>query len=410
MKNKIEYNYYDFILPAFENEEKYTFIVAARRIGKTYASFQWVLENLLYKESKGLWVDTTQTNLATYRSDHMKEILKEEYQNIRIDNQKNIIYFKNGSRLDMRSAERPELLEGFEYDWVVLNEAGIILKKKGLWENSIMPMCKNAKVKIVGTPKGKNKYYELTESFKNNPNSKKFVFTVYDCPRYTPEEIEQIKNSTDINTFRSEYLGEFLDTYENSLVKQEWVQYYTTLPELKKVSIHNDLTHTGKTTSDYFCWCLVGEGVDNNYYVIDWVLEKTDPLTQSHICINKYMQYKNKNIVKMTYDAVSNDGWGDWTKKEAKNKDISLPLEPFKAKGDKITNLTSVLPHLVSKRVFFNKEHSQLQLAMSQLLAFPNKLIHDDFVDAFVTSLNNLANKANTLTDEEAEFWGLNKK
>jgi hypothetical protein len=38
--------------------------------------------------------------------------------------------FANGSVIDFGSAERPENLEGFSYDFVVLNEAGIILKKE----------------------------------------------------------------------------------------------------------------------------------------------------------------------------------------------------------------------------------------------------------------------------------------
>lgn len=38
--------------------------------------------------------------------------------------------FMNGSILDFGSAERPENMEGFAYDYMVLNEAGIILKKE----------------------------------------------------------------------------------------------------------------------------------------------------------------------------------------------------------------------------------------------------------------------------------------
>jgi hypothetical protein len=71
------------------------------------------------------------------------------WESLHVDNQKYIITFLNGSTLDMGSAERPENLEGFGYDYYVLNEAGIILKKKGLWDNTIQPMVRNAQGKII---------------------------------------------------------------------------------------------------------------------------------------------------------------------------------------------------------------------------------------------------------------------
>ena len=411
MKNSIDYKYYDFILPAFENEEKYTFIVAGRRVGKTFASFQWILENLIYKQSKGLWVDTTQTNLSTYRNDHIKEILKEEYQNLKIDNQKNIIHFKNGSRLDMRSAERPELLEGFEYDWVVLNEAGIILKKQGLWENSIMPMCKNAKVKIVGTPKGKNKYYQLVEDFKENKNAKMFHYTIYDCPRYTAEEIEEIRNSTSAYTFDSEYLAMFTDAYENSLITETDLRYYETLPidiQINSVSIHADLTHTAKTTSDYFSLIAIGKGSDNKYYELERVLEKMDQVEQMKVIINVYHKVKQYDIISFTYDAVSNDAFEERIKTYAREKyDLHLPIVAKKSGSDKVYNFQQVLPIIKANSFYMNTHLAQFSEANKQILAFPNKNVHDDYVDAVSHSLLGFNSGNRRLTDEEQSFWSV---
>jgi predicted phage terminase large subunit-like protein len=397
---KTKCNISEFIYPALNNDSKYTIIRAGRQLGKTYNAFIWIIINLIANpNSKGLWCDTVQVNLNKYVELYIKKILgKERFEKIYYNRQEHYLQFDNGSRLTMISAERPKNAEGFNYHFVVLNEAGLILTnqgvKAGLWDETIKPMCKNATVKIIGTPKGKGtKYEELCKQAKNDEDWAEFHYTCYDSPYWDKKQLDKLKESEPPHIWQQEYLGEFSDVYENSIIKQEWIKYYTILPELKKISIHNDLTHTGKTTSDYYCWCAIGEGIDGNFYVLDWVLEKTDPLNQSHICINKYMQYKHENITKMTYDAVSNDAWGDWTKKEAKNKGISLPLEPLKVKGDKVANLTSVLPHLVSGRVYFNENHSQLQLAMNQLLAFPSKGVHDDFVDCLANCLGNLSEK-----------------
>ena len=58
---------------------------------------------------------------------------------------------------DFRSADRPENIEGFGYRHIIINEAGIILKNRNLWLESILPMTidYDANVIIGGTPKGK---------------------------------------------------------------------------------------------------------------------------------------------------------------------------------------------------------------------------------------------------------------
>jgi predicted phage terminase large subunit-like protein len=404
-------NYPDFILPAFENKQKYTIIRAGRQIGKTYNAFAWIFEELLtHNNCLGLWVDTVQTNLDKYVDIYVKKILGEVYSSCYYNKQAHKLVLPNGSVLFMASAEKPENLEGLSYDFIVLNEAGIILKndgsKEGLWDKTIKPMTKNAKVKIIGTPKGKGTKYDLLcQQSRKDDDWAEFVYSCYDSPYWDTHQLDKLKQSEPQHIWEQEYMAEFTDVYENAIIKTEWIKYYTYLPKIKSITIHNDLTHTGKTSSDFFCCCVVGLGEDNNFYVLDWVLEKTDPINQSNILIAKYMQYKSMNVVKMTYDAQSNDAWGEWTKKEAITKGISLPLEPLKIKTDKIVNLTSILPHFVSGRVFLNENHAQLQEALKQLYAFPNKKIHDDFIDGLACCLHNFDSDSNIINENWQEYW-----
>ncbi|MDZ7763210.1 MAG: hypothetical protein U5K00_02120 [Melioribacteraceae bacterium] len=94
---------------------------------------------------------------------------------------------------DFRSADKPENLEGFGYKLIILNEAGIILRNKNLWLESIYPMTldyKDSKVFIGGTPKGKyhknekHLFYELYH--KNNEAWKSYNFSTYDNPSVGP--------------------------------------------------------------------------------------------------------------------------------------------------------------------------------------------------------------------------------
>jgi hypothetical protein len=219
-----KFTYPDFIKPALRDKTKYVIIRSGRRTGKTFNAFQWILEMLLRNpNSKGLWVDTVQSNISKYTQRYIIPILG-EFKDYHIDNQKYIITFGNGSILDLGSAERPENLEGFEYDFVVLNEAGIILKKQDLWDKTIQPMCKNALVKIIGTPKGLNYYYDLSELSKTNEEWTEYVYTAYDSPFWDSEQLDKIKKQTPFAIWKQEYLADFTTgAEENVLLTQEQI-------------------------------------------------------------------------------------------------------------------------------------------------------------------------------------------
>lgn len=210
---KVRFLIPQFISQALYNDKKYTCIAAGRRTGKTYNSAQWLLENLLYEKGKaGLWVDTTQRNLSEYVDIYFKKILGEVWQYCKYDKQAHRIDFPSGSFLHLRSAERPENMEGFEYDYIVCNEAGIIFKTSELWQNTIMPMAKNAQVKLVGTPKGKNYFETLFNAQANSDEWESWRFSAYDSPYWTPEQLEAIKKDPSITEeiWEQEYEGKFV--------------------------------------------------------------------------------------------------------------------------------------------------------------------------------------------------------
>jgi hypothetical protein len=219
-----KFSYPDFIKPALRDQTKYVIIRAGRRTGKTWNAFQWILENLLRNpNTKGLWVDTVQSNISKYIDRYIKPILG-QFDDYKVDNQKYVITFGNGSLLDMGSAERPENLEGFEYDFGVLNEAGIILKNQDLWNKTLQPMFKNAKVKIVGTPKGLNYYYDLSEIAKTNKEWSEYTYSCYDSPYWEPNQLEKIKQQTPFAIWKQEYLADFTTgAGENVLLTQEQI-------------------------------------------------------------------------------------------------------------------------------------------------------------------------------------------
>jgi len=195
----------------------------------------------------------------------------------------------------------------------------------------------------------------------------------------------------------------FARNYQNSpldgtsaLIQASDVMYYDYLDmsKFEKIYIHADTTHTAKTTSDYFCLIALGEHIDNhNYYVIDLVMDKIDPEQQARALIAVYNRLEGK-VKKITFDEKANQGFGHWTRELAKREyNLSLPLLELKYNGDKINHFEPHIPHFRSRRVYLPRKHKMLDIALSQLLAFPSKSVNDDFVDGLSGVLDNFLKK-----------------
>ena len=207
----------------FENDAKFTTIEKGRRCGFTKgmanACIEWLLEG-----KKILWVDTVAGNLQRYYERYFLPELKQlprELWKFHAQDKKLTI---NGAYLDMRSAERPENIEGFGYDVVVLNEAGIILKNAYLWDNAIRPMLLDyptSRAFIGGVPKGKNKFFDLaSRGMRNEKDWVNFQISSYKNPMLRHGEIDELiaeLGGAGSDVVRQEIYGEFLDTTTNAL-------------------------------------------------------------------------------------------------------------------------------------------------------------------------------------------------
>ena len=192
---------------AFFLDDKFVCIRTARRSFKTLGGTRWIVEELLDEPRSGIWVDTKHANIDKYVDRNFKKLMGDEWSSFHWNSQKKILRFPNDSYIDFGSAERAEMLEGFEYDRGFVNEAGIVLKKANIWDNTLYPMFKKTdnKTRLVGTPKGKGKFHELTKRYKD------IHFTVYDSPYYTQKQLEEIKKQVTAEAWRQEYLAEFLE-------------------------------------------------------------------------------------------------------------------------------------------------------------------------------------------------------
>jgi len=396
MIKKTQLNFIDILKPVFRDKTKYIILRCGRRFGKTWGATQLaILRAVSNPNHKILWVDTVQSNIKRYIDEYFRPILGDIWQSVEYDKQSQILTFLNGSKVYFGSAERPENLEGFQYDVMILNEAGIILKKQGLWLKTLQPMTKGCQTYFVGTPKGKTGalYFELSQIAKTDEDWKEYHFTCFDSPFWIEKDLNKLKSTVPNYIWQQEYLAQFADVYENSLLDPADINYFEnySLENFDELFLHADTTHTAKTTSDYFCLTVAGQNkIDNKYYILDFELTKSlTPLNQIELIISFFQKFPK--IKKATYDSVSNDGFKEMFDKITRDRGLHFNLVGVKFDGDKTKHFVSNghFDRFKSRSVLLPRNHIKIAIAVDQLLAFPNKNSHDDFLDGVSGVLDN---------------------
>lgn len=200
----------------FNSEARYVIVPKGRRFGMTKgAANNFIKQALAGTFTKGLWVDTVNSNIERYVERYFLPSLHKLPEELwKWRKQQKILKIKN-AYIDFRSVDQPENIEGFGYDYAFLNEAGIILKNRYLWDNAIRPMLWDYKCKTIigGTPKGKGIFWELYQRAldTNQPDYAGFTFTTFDNPYIQHELImDDIKNMPE-RVVKQEIYAEFLD-------------------------------------------------------------------------------------------------------------------------------------------------------------------------------------------------------
>ena len=217
----------------FKSDYRKRLVHKGRRLGLTRgASIYFILMALDRKVETGLWGDTVAGNIDKYVERYFKPILKDLPRKLwKWDAQRRELKILN-TTYDFRSADRPQNWEGFGYDLVFLNEAGIILRNSYLWDNAVSPMLLDNPDSIViigGTPKGKHykgekhKFYELAEKARKNPLWEVKNYSTFDNPLLDEEEIKELISGLSPAVVEQEIYGKFIDEDENSLISPSMI-------------------------------------------------------------------------------------------------------------------------------------------------------------------------------------------
>lgn len=211
-----------------DQDWKYKIVRKGRRAGITRGATSAFIEYCLDGVSPLLWVDTINGNIDRYFERYFLPVLKQLPSRIpyRFNQQKRELKINN-SIIDFRSADIPENIEGFGYQVIFLNEAGIILKDDYLYSNAILPMLLDfptSKLIAAGVPKGKHKkdgtkhkFYELHEKAMAGASGyKEQNYSSFTNPLLAESDINDLMNEMTEAEARQEIYGEFVEFSGNN--------------------------------------------------------------------------------------------------------------------------------------------------------------------------------------------------
>ena len=375
----------------FNDQHRFKVVAAGRRFGKSrLAAWTLIIEALKSQNKDVFYVAPT----FQQAKDIMWTVLKELAHSVIKSVHENtaVITLINDRKIYLKGSDRPDTMRGVGLAYVVIDEYADM--KPQVFEQILRPALSDVKggALFIGTPKGRNHFYELYQMAQKEEDSDwvSFHFTSFDNPLLDPAEIEAAKKSMSSFSFRQEYLASF-EAAQSDLFKEDWLRY------VEKDDIPSDGQY-------YIAVDLAGfEDVSKQ------AGNKKKHLDESAIAVVK----------------VCEDGWyvdtivsGRWDIKETANKildtakiyDVRLVgIERGMAKN-------AVLPYmqdLMKRKNYFisvidlthgNKkktdrivwalqgrfEHGRIKLVrgewnkqfVDQLLNFPNTQIHDDLIDA----------------------------
>ncbi len=371
-------------------QAKFFIVPKGRRYGFTSAAMSYVLGAILqHKHEQILWGDTINANIDRYVERMLLPKCKELGLTPIWEKQRRQFRIKGSQTLvDFRGADRPENWEGFGYDLIILNEAGIILQDEYLWENAVKPMLidnKHSRALISGTPKGKMHkgreavFYQLyqigRDEFRHHYWSK--TVTTYDNPFLSTENIDLLIQDMPSSVRRQEIYGEFIDI-SNNLVKREWIDYFDVIPEKIEITMGVDLAISQRDTADSTAIVVTGKTPDGRYYVLDAVHGKWTFHEQAQMIDKLYKKWQPKviNIEKVQYQMALI---------QELIRTYHLPAKGVTPTRDKVTR---ALPMLAKLEQGYLKFHRSLDRDFErEVISFPDGQ-HDDYVDALVYSID----------------------
>ena len=203
----------------YSDKSRFRVVVAGRRFGKSFLSGAELINAAIgvnkvtgeqYKKQHVVYIAPTFQMCKGIMWQWLKEHAPREY--IKKQNETDLIMlFKNGSTIQLRSADNFDSLRGLSLSFVVMDEVADI--KPEAWSQVVRPALSDQEggALFIGTPKARNHFYDwfLMGNNPKRPTWSSFTFTTLDGGNVSANEVEEAKLDLSAREFRQEYEASF---------------------------------------------------------------------------------------------------------------------------------------------------------------------------------------------------------
>lgn len=228
-------------LEIFNDPHRFKVVAAGRRFGKSrLAAWTLIIEALKSKEKDVFYVAPTYQQARDILWSLLKEIGHEVIASAHENT--SVLTLINGRKIYLKGSDRPDTLRGVGLAYVVIDEYADM--KPQVFEQILRPALADVQggALFIGTPKGRNHFYELFKFAETNkePQWAAFHYTSYDNPLLPESEIEAARSSMSSFAFRQEFLASF-EAASRDLFKEDWVRIEEEEPDDGRYFIAVDL-------------------------------------------------------------------------------------------------------------------------------------------------------------------------
>jgi phage terminase large subunit-like protein len=207
-------------LEIFNSEKRFKVVAAGRRFGKSRLAAWLLLINAIQSDSKDVFYIGPTFQQA---KDIMWIMLKELGHDLIAAAHENtaVLTLINGRRIFLKGSDRPDTLRGVGLAYVVLDEYASM--KPVVWEQIIRPTLADVRggALFIGTPAGKNHFYDLYTDAMAEDDWDAWQFNSTDNPFIPADEIEAARSTMSSMSFRQEFEASF-ETFSGGIFKEEW--------------------------------------------------------------------------------------------------------------------------------------------------------------------------------------------
>nr|MBQ6739594.1 hypothetical protein [Synergistaceae bacterium] len=207
------------------DENRFSVIVAHRRLGKTVCTINQLIKRALLDTSgngRYGYVAPYRNQAKSIAWDYLK-FFSSAIPNFKVNEGELAVDFFNGSRIRLFGADNADAMRGLYFDGVILDEVADM--RPEVWGEIVRPALsdRNGWACFIGTPKGMNLFYDLYSLGQSTRGWKSAMYRADETGVIPASELADAQSVMSANQYRQEFLCDFSASTDNVLITIDMV-------------------------------------------------------------------------------------------------------------------------------------------------------------------------------------------